>query len=197
MKISELKENTSNPRFIKDAKFKKLVNSIIMFPKMMLLRPIVYDKDKINLGGNMRQKAILEIKRMGQDKVSSLLSESQKEANIELLEPIFKGNFPEGWTRCADDLTEDEKKEFIIKDNVGFGSWNMDILANEWDEDLLVDWGMDLDFSVEDEEKEDKDMFDQIKLSYKIEIDLPDEKTQEETYNKLIKEGYECRILTL
>ena len=44
----------------------------------------------------------------------------------------------------ASDLSEDERKEFVIKDNIGFGDWDSDILANEWDAELLDDWGLDV-----------------------------------------------------
>ena len=91
LKISQLKENTSNPRLIKGDKFKKLVKSIKEFPEMLELRPIVVDENMVVLGGNMRLKAC-------------------KEAGLK-----------EVWVDIAENLTEAQKKEFIIKDNVGFG----------------------------------------------------------------------------
>jgi hypothetical protein len=112
--IREIKPNTNNPRFIKDDKFKKLVKSIKEFPEMLELRPIVVDSDMIVLGGNMRLKACIEA---GLTEVPILV---------------------------ADQLTEEQKKEFIVKDNVGFGEWDWDLLANEWDTDLLEEWGLDL-----------------------------------------------------
>lgn len=117
MNLNELKENSSNPRFIRDEKFKKLVQSIKDFPKMMELRPIIIDNDNVILGGNMRFKALKELK--------------YKEV-------------PDTWIKHAETLTEDEKKRFIITDNVGFGEWDFDMLANEWNEDELKEWGMDL-----------------------------------------------------
>ena len=112
--IREIKPNTNNPRIIKDDKFKKLVKSIKEFPEMLELRPIVVDSDMIVLGGNMRLKAC----------IAAGLTEV----------PIL----------VADQLTEEQKKEFIVKDNVGFGEWDWDILANEWDADLLEEWGLDV-----------------------------------------------------
>lgn len=94
MKISEIKINPNNPRILKDEKFKKLVKFIQEFPKMMKLRPIVIDNNNIVLGGNMRLKALQELK--------------------------YK-EIPDEWVKNADELTEDEKKRFIIADNVGFG----------------------------------------------------------------------------
>jgi hypothetical protein len=114
IKIGEIKSNPNNPRIIKDDKFKKLVNSIKEFPKMLELRPIVVNDDMVVLGGNMRLKAC-------------------KEAGLKEV-PVIK----------ASDLTDDEQKQFIIKDNVGFGEWDWDMLANEWEIEDLTEWGLDL-----------------------------------------------------
>ena len=112
VKLSEVKTNPNNPRIIKDDKFNKLVKSIQEFPKMLEIRPIVVNADMIVLGGNMRLKAC-------------------KEAGLKEVPIIF-----------ADDLTEDEQRQFIIKDNVGFGEWDWDKLANEWEAEQLGDWGL-------------------------------------------------------
>lgn len=124
IKLSSIKPNPENPRLIKDDKFYKLLESIKTFgEKMMPLRPIVIDENKIILGGNMRFKALKEL--------------GYKEV-------------PADWIKAAKDLTEEQKKEFIIKDNVGFGSWDFDVLANEWDSDLLEGWGLDMeDFDMD------------------------------------------------
>ncbi len=114
--ITQVVPNTSNPRIIKDDKFKKLVKSIQEFPEMLNLRPIVVDADMVVLGGNMRLKAC---------KAAGL-----KEVPIVI----------------ADQLTPEQQAEFIIKDNVGFGEWDWDLLANEWDAELLQDWGLELPF---------------------------------------------------
>lgn len=116
VKIETVLPNPSNPRIIKDDKFKKLVKSIQEFPQMLELRPIVVDANMVVLGGNMRLKAC---------KAAGL-----KEVPIVI----------------ADNLTEEQQAEFIIKDNVGFGEWDWDLLANEWDEQLLQDWGLELPF---------------------------------------------------
>jgi hypothetical protein len=114
VKLSEIKSNPNNPRIIKDDKFSKLVKSIQEFPKMLEIRPIVVNADMIVLGGNMRLKAC-------------------KEAGLKEVPIIF-----------ADDLTEDEQKQFIIKDNVGFGEWDWDMIANEWDAAEIQEWGFDI-----------------------------------------------------
>jgi len=121
VKISEIKSNPNNPRIIKDDKFRKLVKSVKEFPEMLKLRPIVVNSEMIVLGGNMRLKAC-------------------KEAGLKEVH-IIK----------AEDLTEKQQREFIIKDNVGFGEWNWDDLANEWSEDSLEEWGLDLPIETETE----------------------------------------------
>jgi hypothetical protein len=114
MKLSDIKPNPSNPRIIKDEKFAKLVQSIKDFPQMLELRPIVINSDNIVLGGNMRLRAC-------------------KEAGLKEV-PVMR----------ADDLTPEQQAEFIIKDNVGFGEWDWDMLANQWDAEKLNDWGLDV-----------------------------------------------------
>lgn len=119
--LSEIKSNPNNPRIIKDDKFHKLVESIKTFPRMLEIRPIVVNKDMIVLGGNMRLKAC-------------------KEAGIKKVPVIF-----------AHDLTEEQQREFIIKDNVGFGEWDWAMLANEWDTNELTEWGLDIpDFDTKE-----------------------------------------------
>ena len=118
--INEVKSNPNNPRIIKDDKFKKLVASIKELPQMLQLRPIVVNEDMIVLGGNMRLKAC-------------------KEAGLKEI-PIIK----------ASELNEEQQRAFIIKDNVGFGEWDWDALANEWDAELLIEWGLDV-WKVEEE----------------------------------------------
>ena len=164
--ISSIKENDANPRFINKHKFKKLVNSVKEFHEMLSLRPIVVDKDNIILGGNMRYKACKEI------------------------------GLKEVYIIQADDLDEKKAQEFIIKDNVGFGEWDWDILANDWDVKELEDWGLD-GFPFEEEEKELNDISDTIESSYRIEVEIENEEEQEKLYNELIEKGYICRILTL
>jgi ParB-like chromosome segregation protein Spo0J len=140
--ISKIKSNPDNPRIIKDDKFKQLVKSIKDFPQMLELRPIVVDRDMVVLGGNMRLKACLEA--------------GLKEVDILI----------------ADQLTEDQKKEFIIKDNVGFGEWDWDLLANEWDTDLLEEWGLDL--NIEDK-LDNLDDGEEISFEQSVQLEPPKE----------------------
>jgi hypothetical protein len=150
-KLSEIKSNPNNPRIIKDDKFRKLVKSIQEFPKMLEIRPIVVNADMIVLGGNMRLKAC-------------------KEAGLKEVPVIF-----------AHDLTEDEQKQFIIKDNVGFGEWDWDMLANEWEPELLESWGLEVwkaptevDYSIlDDDDLNDQlsDMTNGVKKAIQIEFE--------------------------
>jgi len=112
--ISQVKANPNNPRVIKDEAFRKLVASIKEFPEMLEIRPIVVNADMIVLGGNMRLRAC-------------------KEAGMKKI-PIIK----------AEDLTEEQQRQFIIKDNVSGGEWDWEILANEWDPVELSEWGLDV-----------------------------------------------------
>lgn len=93
------------------------------------------------------------------------------------------------------DWTEEQQKEFIIKDNLGYGEWDWSDLANNWDEQELTDWGLDIPNFID--EQEQKDLSDKLKSEFKIEIICKDEVEQEQTYNKLIEQNYECRLLTL
>jgi ParB-like chromosome segregation protein Spo0J len=172
VKISEVKPNPKNPRIIKDGKFQKLVKSIQEFPDMLNKRPLIVftdvDGKYVVLGGNMRLKALKEL------------------------------NYKEVPIIVADEWTEEQKAEFLIKDNVGFGEWDWDNLANEWDAEKLDDWGLDVPKMLDtDEDLELKDLSNTIDNLYRIEIVCKDEEHQENTYNKLIEQGYECRLLTL
>ena len=151
VKISEVKSNPNNPRLIKDDKFAKLVKSIKEFPKMLEIRPIVVNADMIVLGGNMRLKAC-------------------KEAGLKEVSIIF-----------ADDLTEDEQKQFIIKDNVGFGEWDWEQLANEWDAEKLEEWGLDV--PIFDSEPNFEDLIGEEKnkpATMKITFNSPEQLQQAE-----------------
>jgi len=125
--IKDIKMNPNNPRIIKDDKFKKLVKSIKEFPEMLEVRPIVVDDNMIVLGGNMRTKACMEA--------------GLKEVSI-----IKFSN-----------LSEDKKKEFIVKDNVGYGEWDFDVLKSDWDVNTLIEWGLDVPIFDTDENNTQED----------------------------------------
>lgn len=133
MKITDIKPNPNNPRIIKDDKFQKLVKSIQEFPEMMAKRPIVcvtdVDGKLYPLGGNMRLKAIQELK--------------------------YK-TIPDEWITLADDWTQEQRSEFVIKDNIGYGEWDWEQLANEWDEQNLSEWGLNIPNFASDVDYSDK-----------------------------------------
>lgn len=139
MKITDIKPNPNNPRLIKDDRFKKLCKSISEFPQMMALRPIIVDADGVILGGNMRYQAL-------------------KHNGIK--------DLPDEWVRRADDLTEDEKKRFIITDNSSFGEYDWEMIANEWSDLPLGDWGLDVpefeELEAKDAEEDDYEIPDEI-----------------------------------
>jgi len=135
MDITLIKPNPNNPRVIRDAKFKQLVRSIQEFPEMLELRPIVVNEDMITLGGNMRLRACIE-------------------AGITDVPVVI-----------ANGLTEEQQQEFIIKDNVGFGEWDWDDLANNWDETNLKLWGLDFPMFDEAKIEDEQDTQPFIKVS--------------------------------
>lgn len=141
--INTIKPNPNNPRLIKDDKFKKLVKSIKDFPEMLELREIIVDENMIILGGNMRYKALKEL--------------GIKEVPIKI----------------ANNLTEEQKKEFVIKDNVNFGEFSWDELANSWETDLLTEWGVDIpnwenDLKLPDSDQKEPEVFDGFIVVLKI-----------------------------
>ena len=117
MKLKDIKPNPNNPRVLRDDKFQKLKQSITEFPKMLSLRPMVIDENNVVLGGNMRLRALQE---------------------------LGFTDVEEAWVKRSSDLTEDEKKRFIIADNVAFGEWDWDTLANDWDVVDLEAWGLEI-----------------------------------------------------
>ena len=143
MKLSDIKANPDNPRVIKDEAFNKLVQSIKDFPKMMALRPMVVDDNLTVLGGNMRLRA---------------------------LQHLGYKDIPDEWVKRASDLTEEEQKQFIIKDNVSVGDWDWDTLANEWDVQDLKDWGLEMPADWGGERVEAKE--DDYEIPDEIETDI-------------------------
>lgn len=166
--INKVKPNPKNPRIIKDEKFNKLVKSIKDFPDMLNKRPLIVftDKDKklVVLGGNMRLKAC---QQLGINQVPVII---------------------------ADEWTEEQKQEFLIKDNVGFGEWDFEQLANEWDSQKLNEWGLDIPkFESEDSIIESSEYSDTSKWFLNIEFE--NEQICQKWYEKLINEGLICKIV--
>lgn len=121
--IRSLVPNSTNPRKINKTQLDKLKKSITEFPNMLEIRPIVVDETMTVLAGNMRLRALIELEY---DQVPYIQIEN---------------------------LTEEQKKEFIVKDNLSYGDWDWDILNTDWDIELLEDWGLEVNI---DEESDDE-----------------------------------------
>ena len=186
VKLSQVKLNADNPRTITSDKLQKLINSIIVFPKMLDIRPVVVDGTMVALGGNMRINALKEIAKMTPQQLGERLAtlndytsktDGEKDRLID-----FWGHWlekPSVQIIRANELSEEERKQFIIKDNVSFGQWDYDILANNWDTEMLTDWGMDTSFFGTSSDADIDSLFDGAKgggetSKEKIEIILPE-----------------------
>ena len=160
-----------NPRFIRDNKYKQLVESISNTPEMMKARPLIVHQQGekyVVLAGNMRLRAMRELK------------------------------WHECPCAITAEGTEAKKlREYAIKDNVAFGEDDMDLLANEWDLEELTEWGMDLNFPDVVEDKEPKEPNINLETEFRLEIVCENESEQEKMYNELIDRGFVCRVLTL
>lgn len=162
IKLSTLKPDPNNPRNISTDKLEVLRNSIETFPKMMKIRPIVVDEDNQILGGNMRYRALIDL---GYKKI------------------------PSTWVKKAIDLTPAEKREYKIRDNISLGSFDYDMLANEWDVDELIEWGLDIpNFAGEDDDNEDET----DAQSFKVIVQCGDEMEMDELFQQLTDEGRNC-----
>lgn len=164
MDINCIKSNPNNPRVIRDAKYKQLLKSIKDFPQMLNLRPLVIDENNMVLGGNMRLKALKEL--------------GYKEV------PVMK----------ADELNDEQKKEFIIKDNLPYGEWDTEMLANEWDTEQLQEWGLDVPSWDPQEETEPSD-YDQ-QQNWFLNIRFATEQECQQWYERLLKEGLDIKIVS-
>lgn len=149
--LSAVKLNAANPRTISDAKFQKLINSILSLPQMLDIRPVVVDGDCRALGGNMRLRALCEIAKMGSGEIDRRLAASR---DVQKKNDEEKSRLRSYWLEWlqqptvpvvdAAGLSAAEQNEFIIKDNGDFGTWDYDMLANQWNADDLCDWGVDV-----------------------------------------------------
>ena len=146
VKIKDVKGNDKNPRYIRDENFRKLVRSIEEFPQMMDIRPIVVNEEMVALGGNMRLRAC-------------------KEAGMKEVPVIM-----------VEGLSEKAQREFIIKDNVGYGEWVWEMLANEWDVDELEEWGLDVWAGQKEKEGEEEEKYIRDK---RVAIDIREEDYKE------------------
>lgn len=165
--LSKIKPNKANPRVIKDSKFHKLVNSILVFPKMMEARPIVVNGEMVVLGGNMRLKALETIKTMDEPELRrrlgnctdfTLKPEAERKALVAWW--IAWQDKPQTFVVNAKEFSDAEQKQFIVKDNASFGEWDFDALTTEFDVESLGDWGVDITAPFKSED------FNDMKPSY-------------------------------
>ena len=169
MKVSQLKLNPSNPRKIQPDKLEKLCASITNLPQMMTLRPIVYDPVTMHvLGGNQRLAAI---RKLGMKEI------------------------PDEWAIAATDLTPEQQKEFVLRDNVQFGEWDFEMLSAEFGEFDFDEIGMDMPEIDEENLVEIKDK--EIASIFSIIINFENEESLQIAFEKLQKEGYQCQISIL
>ncbi len=151
VKLSQVKVNTNNPRTIREQKLNLLCERLLVFPKMITIRPVVVDDKMVVLGGNMRVNALNRIAKMSFEQIAQIIGKTK---NYRRLTQGEKEHLLQSWQSWLDkptveivrasELSEAEKKEFIIADNASFGEWDYDKLANEWDNDDLNSWGVDV-----------------------------------------------------
>ena len=167
--VGDVKENPDNPRSISVDQFKRLVASVREFPQMLDIRPLVVDADMVVLGGNMRLKAC-------------------REAGLTAVPVVI-----------ADTLTPDQRREFIIKDNASFGAWDWDVLANEWGDEPLPDWGVDVpSFDLDAIAEEEPTSFVSVPdtpIEIGVFVVCTAEKEQRSLYERLMKEGWTCKLI--
>ena len=145
--LHDLVENQDNPRSIEPQQMQKLVESILTFPKMLQMRPIVCNENRVILGGNMRFRALLNIEQMEDEAIRNAI-----EAVAVKLTDGEKQQLCSHWEKwkaepkvevvIADSLSDEETDEFIIKDNVYFGSWDEEKLKGAFDVDDMKRWGL-------------------------------------------------------
>ena len=145
MRLSDIKPNPDNPRTATKEDIEKLKNSITELPKMMKLRPIVVDKNNVIVGGNQRYHA---------------------------LQALGKTEIPDEWVARADDFTEEELKRFVVQDNVSSGSWDWDILANQYELEDLEAWGLEMPLNEKIDDMEDGE---EIEVDQSVQIEPPQE----------------------
>ena len=170
--VHQLHLNPDNPRFIRDERYKQLVTSLADNPQLLEARPILCSDRTgklIVLGGNMRLRAAKELK------LSTV--------------PVV----------VMSGLTYDQEREIVIKDNASFGTWDFDILANDWSDLPLDDWGVDLpaDWLEEGEPEPDEPSEPDFISRFEVVVECRGEVDQQSVYNKLQEMGYTCRILSL
>lgn len=167
IKLSQICVNEKNPRTITENQLRNLVRSLLVFPKMLTAREIIVNDENVILGGNMRYRSLTAIAEMQMPEIEEILegstnyqkkTEAEKEALLDFWRDWLQE--PTATIKRAEEFSEEEEREFIIKDNVAYGSWDDKILDEEFSEDELIDWGMlDPDEGEEEEKEAEEDGF--------------------------------------
>lgn len=170
LKLADLRLNPTNPREVVEEKYKQLIDSILVFPKMLELRPVVHNARREVLGGNMRLRALQDIAQMSLEDIKARLECLEGYRSKPQAERVALLEFWQRWldspyapAASAEGLTDAEQQEFIIKDNLSFGKWDWEALANDWDEEQLGEWGLDVWQPEQEEETPEtkEDEFDE------------------------------------
>lgn len=144
IKLSSLSINKANPRTIKKAKVKALVRSLLEFPQMLKLRGIVVDSDGTILGGNMRFLAIQEIAKMTDEVIRNACHPDSLDIWLRVAD---SKSIPAEWVVKASELTDAQKKRFMLADNVLYGEWDVSTLLAGWSKEELIWFGPDLNYA--------------------------------------------------
>ena len=157
IKLADLHENPDNPRTITDEQLHKLMRSLVFFPSMLKLRPIIASSDNTILGGNMRYRALLRLAAMDASTLATFIHdnapETYTEADIERTYDYWEYFTPKSDIEVVTDenLTPDERDEFVIKDNINYGDWDVEKLTGDFSPLQLMEWGLEQDPTCQDE----------------------------------------------
>lgn len=195
--LEEVLENPDNPRSITEHKLDSLVDSILGFPRMLDLRPIVVDERGVSLGGNMRRRGLELIGKLTDEQLKGRIEEvtEDKERRAALLKYWKKWREKKEVTVVnASDLTEEQKREFIIKDNIAFGAWDQDKLAG-WGRDQLEEWGLDDIRWGKDASDEDGAEEGQKGISTMLQVECGDVEKLASLFSELQQRGFKCELI--
>lgn len=187
--------NESNPRTISEVKLDNLVDSILTFPQMLRLRPVIVGDSSEILGGNMRYRALLIVSGMTsqaiRQKLGDLVEDEEKKKAL--------GEYWAKWLKKpvveilrAENLTEEQKQEFIIKDNLAYGEWDREQLAS-WDKAQLEDWGLNLSWAEESSGDSGGGEGAQV-ISAKLTVECENVEKLASLFEELQKRGFKCEL---
>ena len=193
LKLADLRLNPTNPREVVEEKYKQLIDSILVFPKMLELRPVVHNARREVLGGNMRLRALQDIAQMSLEDIKARLECLEGYRSKPQAERVALLEFWQRWldspyapAASAEGLTDAEQQEFIIKDNLSFGKWDWEALANDWDEEQLGEWGLDVwqpkDLGLSTERREGDEGYDEFTDKFKPKLTTDDCYTPQPIY---------------